>query len=156
MAEQQTLHTLRCLPRSPSSPFSDLYHHILTSVYGKSPRGLTSKLFFFSEYFSSVYNPYDQFLANSLAQVQASGLADPRLQNLAAVGGLGAAAAAAAAAGNPAAAIRPAGFPTAATAAGAAAAGAAGIAGLPAGLSLQAAVANQAAAAYTAGGLPAA
>ena len=35
---------------------------------------------------SSMYNPYDPFLANSLAQIQATGglgAADPRLQNLA-------------------------------------------------------------------------
>merc|ERR1712018_769699 len=81
----------------------------------------------------SIYSPYDPFLATSLAQVQANGLAaaaaaagnpglDPRLQNLAAAtaaGGIG---------------VRPS-FAT-------------GMAGIPhatAGLSLQAAIANQAA-----------
>merc|ERR1711860_308533 len=48
----------------------------------------------------SIYSPYDPFLATSLAQVQANGLAaaaaaagnhglDPRLQNLAAAAGIG-------------------------------------------------------------------
>jgi len=83
----------------------------------------------------SIYSPYDPFLATSLAQVQANGLAaaaaaaagnpglDPRLQNLAAAaaaGGIG---------------VRP----------SFAATGMAGIPHAATGLSLQAAIANQAA-----------
>ena len=123
-----------------------------------------------------MYNPYDPFLAaNSLVQqVQAGAAAgggaagglgghhaDPRLQNLAAVaasslaaaGGNHAASAAAMAAQLNAAAVAAAqgrGNPAAGTPHG----GFGHLAGLPAGLSLQAAVANQAAAAYSAGGLP--
>merc|ERR1712079_830510 len=79
----------------------------------------------------SIYSPYDPFLATSLAQVQANGLSaaggnpaglDPRLQNLAAAaaaGGIGV---------RPSFATGMAGIPHAAT-----------------GLSLQAAIANQAA-----------
>merc|ERR1712004_170171 len=79
----------------------------------------------------SIYSPYDPFLATSLAQVQANGLAaaaaaagnhglDPRLQNLAAAAGIG---------------VRP----------SFAATGMAGIPHAATGLSLQAAIANQAA-----------
>ena len=100
-----------------------------------------------------MYNPYDPFLANSLAQVQAAGglgspagmppaagATDPRLHNLAAQ----VAAGSLAAGGG----VRPPhnGFPGAANAANLAAAAAAG---LPAGLSLQAAMTNPAA--YSAG-----
>jgi len=105
----------------------------LTAVTAQQLHGLTP---------SSIYSPYDPFLATSLAQVQANGLAaaaaaaagnpglDPRLQNLAA---------AAAASGI---GVRPS-FATT------------GMAGIPhaaTGLSLQAAIANQAA---YAGQLPA-
>ena len=107
-----------------------------------------------------MYNPYDPFLANSLAQVQAGGLTVPGLH--AAAGTPGAAghdpgqlhsslaAAQVAAGGLGPAGVRPpnAGFPGA----NAANLAAAAAAGLPANLSLQAAVANQAAAVYSAGG----
>lgn len=125
----------------------------------------------------SVYNPYDPFLAaNSLVQqVQAGAAAgggaagglgghhaDPRLQNLAAVaasslaaaGGNHAASAAAMAAQLNAAAVAAAQGRGNHAAAGSPHGGFGHLAGLPAGLSLQAAVANQAAAAYSAGGLP--
>jgi len=95
----------------------------------------------------SIYSPYDPFLATSLAQVQANGLAaaiqqaqqaggnhglDPRLQNLAALAGVGGMSG-----------MRPSQF---------ASTGMAGIPHAATGLSLQAAIANQAA---YAGQLPA-
>ena len=101
--------------------------------------------------FSSVYNPYDPFLANSLAQVQAGGLGglDPRLQNLAAMAAQGLAA------NNPAAHGGPGGVRHNFAGMAAAAAAAQGLGG--ANLSLQAAVLNQSAhAAYGPGGLSAA
>jgi hypothetical protein len=105
----------------------------LTAVAAQQLHGLTQ----------SIYSPYDPFLATSLAQVQANGLAaaaaaaagnpglDPRLQNLAAAaaaGGIG---------------VRP----------SFAATGMAGIPHAATGLSLQAAIANQAA--YAGQALPA-
>ena len=119
-----------------------------------------------------MYNPYDPFhAANSLLQQVQAGAAgggagglgghhaDPRLHNLAAVaasslaaaGGNHAASAAAMAAQLNALAAQGRGNPGAA---GTPHGGFGHLAGLPAGLSLQAAVANQAAAAYSAGGLP--
>jgi len=108
----------------------------LTALAGQQLHGLTQ----------SIYSPYDPFLATSLAQVQANGLAaaiqqaqqaggnhglDPRLQNLAALAGAGGMSG-----------MRPSFAST-------------GMAGIPhaaTGLSLQAAIANQAA---YAGQLPA-
>ncbi|XP_059089705.1 RNA binding protein fox-1 homolog 1-like isoform X10 [Tigriopus californicus] len=88
-----------------------------------------------------LYNPYDPFLANSLAQLQANGFAgitDPRLQNLAALASSGLV-------GTGGGGVRP----------GFAGLGATGLS--QANLSLQAALVNQSAqAAYGSGGLPAA
>lgn len=109
----------------------------LTALAGQQLHGLTQ----------SIYSPYDPFLATSLAQVQANGLAaaiqqaqqaggnhglDPRLQNLAALAGVGGMSG-----------MRPSQF---------ASTGMAGIPHAATGLSLQAAIANQAA---YAGQLPA-
>ncbi|XP_059089644.1 RNA binding protein fox-1 homolog 1-like isoform X4 [Tigriopus californicus] len=89
----------------------------------------------------ALYNPYDPFLANSLAQLQANGFAgitDPRLQNLAALASSGLV-------GTGGGGVRP----------GFAGLGATGLS--QANLSLQAALVNQSAqAAYGSGGLPAA
>lgn len=107
-----------------------------------------------------MYNPYDPFLANSLAQVQAAGglagagglasvaaaaAADPRLQNLAAAGALGTMRGFGHHPGHPPITMAS-GLPAGT--------------GIAANISLQAAMANQAAAIYTAAnggaGLPAA